>query len=143
MRDELEQLIYQKYPDMFKNYSQGLPGDGWFNIIDQLCSCIQNHINWRNKAIDDYTRRVATGEEIPEWMRKQNREPIRQVVVAQVKEKYGTLRFYYDGGDEYIRGMVTIAESMSAVTCEDCGAPGELRSGGWLRTLCSEHALKV
>ena len=45
----------------------------------------------------------------------------------QVKEKFGTLRFYYTGGDDRIDGMVRMAESMSAVTCETCGAPGKLR----------------
>lgn len=62
-----------------------------------------------------------------------------QVVVTQVKEKYGTLRFYYSGGDEYISGLVNMAESMSECTCEQCGAPGELNSGGWLSVKCDTH----
>ena len=59
-----------------------------------------------------------------------------------MKEKYGTLRFYYDGGDDYIAGIVHMAENMSARTCETCGAPGKIRRGGWIRTLCDEHAEK-
>jgi hypothetical protein len=35
--------------------------------------------------------------------------------------------------------MITMAESMSAILCEECGAPGERRHGGWIRTLCDEH----
>lgn len=66
-------------------------------------------------------------------------EPFSQVVATQVKEKYGTLRFYYNGGDEYIDGVVAMAESMSARTCETCGAPGELRGLGWVYTACDEH----
>ena len=62
------------------------------------------------------------------------------VRVSQVKEKFGTLRFYYSGGDDYISGLVSMAESMSAATCEECGKPGRTNSGGWLRTLCEEHA---
>lgn len=65
--------------------------------------------------------------------------PVR---IAQIKEKFGTLRFYYDGGDEYISGMVRLAESVSAFTCEECGCPGTLRGSGWLRTLCETHAPK-
>jgi outer membrane protein assembly factor BamA len=61
-------------------------------------------------------------------------------LVIQVKEKYGTLRFYYDGGDEKIDGMVRMAEAMSAVTCEVCGNAGKFRGRGWYYTSCDEHA---
>ena len=63
-----------------------------------------------------------------------------QVTLDQVKEKFGTLRFYYTGGDEYIGGMVAMAESMSGVICESCGNPGERVGGGWVTTLCKQHA---
>jgi hypothetical protein len=63
-------------------------------------------------------------------------ELVPQVTLDQVKEKFGTLRFYYTGGDDYIRGMVTMAEAMSGCTCESCGNPGERRGGGWVRTIC-------
>ena len=56
----------------------------------------------------------------------------------QVKEKYGTLRFYYHGGDEVIEGMVSMAESMTHRTCEGCGCPGEKRGNGWVKTLCDK-----
>jgi len=60
--------------------------------------------------------------------------------VAQIKEKFGTLRFYLDGGTEALYERVSQAEQLSAVTCEVCGAPGELRGGGWLKTLCDSCA---
>jgi len=89
-------------------------GDGWFNILNQLMGNIQHHIDWKNK----------------------NSEVVAQVTLDQVKEKFGTLRFYYTGGDDVIDGMVTMAESMSGVTCEECGSPGERVGGGWVTTLC-------
>jgi hypothetical protein len=67
-------------------------------------------------------------------------QPVCQVTLDQVKEKFGTLRFYYSGGDDYISGLVSMAESMSGVTCETCGNPGKTVGGGWLTTLCKEHA---
>jgi len=63
-----------------------------------------------------------------------------QVIATQVKEKFGTLRFYYYGGDDYCRGVESMAESMSAVTCEECGNHGKLLTQGWYRTLCEIHA---
>jgi hypothetical protein len=70
-------------------------------------------------------------------------QKIQQVVATQVKEKFGTLRFYYEGGDETIRGMVNMAESMSSVMCEVCGAPGELRGEWWRYTACDEHVMNT
>jgi hypothetical protein len=92
-------------------------GNGWFTILDQLMGNIQHHIDWKNR----------TEEVVP------------QVTLDQVKEKFGTLRFYYTGGDDYIRGMVTMAEAMSGVTCETCGNPGTRTGGGWIKTVCKEH----
>ncbi len=56
--------------------------------------------------------------------------------VLQVKEKFGTLRFYYGPYDDTIEAAVEAARSKSAGTCEMCGEPGSLRGGSWLKTLC-------
>lgn len=61
-----------------------------------------------------------------------------QVIAVQIKEKFGTLRFYYDGGDEAVKGIVSMAEAMSGCTCEDCGKPGKRTGNGWVRTLCND-----
>lgn len=65
---------------------------------------------------------------------------VDHVSVLQVKEKFGTLRFYYAGGDDTVAGMVSMAETMSACTCEVCGNPGKIRRTGWYQTLCDTHA---
>ena len=52
--------------------------------------------------------------------------------ISQVKEKFGGLRFY---ADPYLDAINDI-EDRSLTVCEDCGQPGEPRSGGWIRTLC-------
>jgi len=62
------------------------------------------------------------------------------VEATQVKEKFGTLRFYLDTplGDE-IDALVDKAEAASGVTCEACGCPGSLRCRkGWYSTLCDD-----
>ncbi len=142
-------------------------GDGWFNIIHALCANIQWHIDQsveRNANTIRYeAERVAAvagdftvydnfhPSLIPTYREHRHQELltekprvipeiIEQVTVNQVKEKFGTLRFYYSGGDAYIDGLVAMAESMSEVTCEECGAPGRVRRGGWLRCLCDTHA---
>lgn len=77
----------------------------------------------------------------------------------QVKEKFGTLRFYYEPlvAKKVVRDLmedaVTIAEQLSAATCETCGNSSRVSipdkgvkydptvglkvCGGWYKTLCN------
>lgn len=66
------------------------------------------------------------------------------IEVMQVKEKFGTLRFYSRPwqSDGPFETMVSEAESRSERTCEWCGAEGKRRPGGWIKTLCDEHAIR-
>ena len=58
----------------------------------------------------------------------------------QVKEKFGSLRFYTGGMSQACMDIVDSAEAESYTVCQDCGDPGVLRSGGWIRTLCDPCA---
>lgn len=70
--------------------------------------------------------------------------------IHQVKQKFGTLRFYWSAPDDVpedvlllANALVTAAETASASTCENCSAPGGLHSrGGWVKTLCVDCAFK-
>ncbi len=55
--------------------------------------------------------------------------------VTQVKQKYGTLRVYHNGGEEY-EALVDKAEALSAVTCEVCGQQGTMRDDFWVSVRC-------
>lgn len=145
-------------------------GDGWGYIIDVLCNNIQHHIDFKRKQrlrdlrFNRALYRALRGDDLPllkyfaidgkidkfaidnantakvSGHFKTPTEKVPQVVAQQVKEKFGGLRFYYDGGDEYIHGLVAMAESMSYVTCEVCGSPGRVYTDGWHATLCDKHA---
>lgn len=70
--------------------------------------------------------------------------------VHQVKEKFGTLRYYFwpsgeDVDHKTLDAMDAVtdgAERASAITCERCGATGFLRhtARGWVKTLCASCA---
>lgn len=70
--------------------------------------------------------------------------------IAQVKEKFGGLRFYLGTCDQQQFQLANQAESASFDICEACGAPGKVFSGGsgkvfsggWIKTLCDEHREK-
>jgi len=137
MKQELDEYLCKTFPKMMVNRNKGMQetcmcwgfecGDGWFNILNQLMSNIQHHLDWKNRES----------------------EVVPQVTLDQVKEKFGTLRFYYTGGDEYVSGLVRMAESMSGVTCEGCGNPAttsnvdpETGITGWIRTQCKPCEVK-
>ena len=58
-------------------------------------------------------------------------------IATQVKEKYGSLRFYIRNATDEAFDLIDDAEAESAITCEECGEPGDERSfGGWITTRC-------
>lgn len=129
MKAELQDKLYADYPSIFIQKDLDMTqtamcwgiscGDGWYDLIDELCANIQNHVeNFnRNKPEKDHIICQAT----------------------QVKEKFGGLCFYTYGGDEYIDGMISFAESMSYHICTECGQRSEKNESnrGWIYTLCN------
>ena len=91
--------------------------DGWYNILATAMKMIQSYI--------DMSKRLGDG--------------VEQVVFEQVKEKFGMLTIYYRGGDEYTKGVISMATAMSRCTCEVCGNPGYANKTGWIKTLCDKH----
>jgi hypothetical protein len=119
--DAFAKQMEERFPKMFANpYGGFCVGEGWWPILESLCANIQSHTDWWNKN-------------------RETRPVVEQVVVEQIKEKFGGLRFYYQGGDEKIQGMVRMAEAWAGRHCETCGAPGKSRDGGWIKTLCDHH----
>ena len=114
MRKELADKILQDYPELFAKTTPSV-GDGWFNLVNSICDIIKNHL-------DQY----------PEEIRN-------QAYVTQIKEKFGTLRFYMNHEDDFMSGVIALAEYWSGSICEDCGAKGVTRNVfGWMRTLCDK-----
>jgi len=117
MSPELTKKLLDKYPTLYnQQHFWGFEcGDGWYNIIDNLSGAIITYTN------------------------PQTEFNVFNVVIAQVKEKFGGLRFYADNTDRVVDGMIWLAEHMSENTCETCGNRGEMRGGSWLVTLCDKH----
>jgi len=141
MKEELQQKLFKSYPTLFaqKNLSikkscmpRGICcGDGWFEIIDLLCSHIQNRIENVKRNIDMKSEKRGVTL-VPVGMGYLKCE------VTQVKEKFGGLRFYVNSSDDYIAGLISFAEGMSYKTCSACGekSSNQVRRG-WIYTLCS------
>lgn len=118
MDKKLEAKLVDKYPTLYSRYG----GD-----IKETC------MGWGMSCGDGWFKLL---DEL-----SANLEPLN-VVAAQVKEKFGGLRFYIETCDEsaFDKADVFIdeAESESYKVCEICGKDGELRRGGWLQTTCDK-----
>jgi hypothetical protein len=147
VKEELENKLIEKYPAIFKEIGSdprhscmawGIEcGDGWYDIIDALCGSIDNAVGIANRS----------------W---QDTQPAFRLEVhaAQIKQKYGSLRFYVDIGwtgapldepaqlvvnkaSDHFYGATDMAERMSRRICESCGQPGRINEGfAWLRCEC-------
>jgi hypothetical protein len=156
MKEENELKLVKRFPIIFRDYKEdprNTPmawgfecGDGWFQLIWDLCENIE---------------KLAEGKDI-------------YIIAEQVKQKFGRLRFYYHPvseklskyrirnfmfqkrlGKEYhaisgirkkiwksveekIDDAINKAESDSGKICEKCGNPGELSGKSYVQTLCKE-----
>ena len=128
MNMELQNALCAKYPSIFREVG-GEPnqtcmafgiecGNGWHDLIDLLCDSITHHVESANQLYPQLKFAV---------------------VAAQIKEKYGGLRFYVDYVYDHellqdadamkrinkhidtITGMIHMVERMSIRTCETCG----------------------
>ena len=124
MTDPMDALV-AAHPALFAGELPAIPSHlpaGWFALVDRLCSDIEALLEHRAERF----------------------------VVMQVKEKFGTLRFYYewDGAEDAgadlqtahltdrLRPLIDEAREQSALICQKCGAPAVLKShGGWTAAL--------
>lgn len=135
MNEKLEQKLFDKFPKIFQKKDLDMSmtcmcwgidtPDSWYNIIQKLCEKLQ-------------------------WDTDNNNYP--QVVAEQVKEKFGTLRFYYGldniqklseerltHNEGYIEGVVSVYEDITSGICSECGSNKDVTSTrGWVRYLCGD-----
>ena len=84
-------------------------------------------------------------EEIREVLIKGNY--LNDYRIAQIKEKFGALRWYDEGVPESIyrelQDIIYKYEEISARTCFNCGKPATKISMGWIIPFCDECADKL
>jgi hypothetical protein len=126
MNQELVDKLIADYPEQFIKVKRIDCGDGWYNLISRLCKVIQYRI-YQLEA---------------ESYMKENAE-IMVFKWLQIKEKFAGLRAYCEDSDDYIRGAINMAESMSYSLCEFCGEHGDYsKRGNYVSTVCEKHRVE-
>ena len=180
MNKTLDDQICNKYPTMFRDRNKPVNetamcwgfqcGEGWFDIIDSLCEALTHTYTTSIEVDEEDGKRLGIEPSVYDGKTNYYCKIIQpQVVVDTVKEKFGTLRFYYHTELEekmsylketgkypeldkileryynYFDGIVHFAETLSERTCEVTGLKGEMHvtgggGSGWYKTLNCEYA---
>lgn len=115
MSPEKQQALFDKYPQLFKQKD-------WPPSQTCMCWGIECGDGWY-WLIDELCAELSTYNLVPE--------------IVQIKEKFGTLRFYVESATEEQDILIAFAENLSAVICENCGQMGATQTEkGYVNTLC-------
>lgn len=141
MNSELQNQLYEKYPQLFVNKNKtpmespmcfGIEcGEGWYDILSSLCWMIKQHE-------ENISERIRIRNKVGTQNDKEDLDYF-PVKFDQIKEKFGGLRVYFSGGNEYVEGLVGMAEAISYKICDVCGNKGEPNKDGWISTRCEAH----
>jgi formylmethanofuran dehydrogenase subunit E len=128
MSPELDEALVKDFPYLYADRHKSLRetgmywgfsvADGWEPLIRKL-----------SEKIEPIAKSMAESDSESDYPK-----------ACQVKEKFGTLRFYMTQSTEEINKFIREAEIKSASVCEVCGESGTRREGAWVKTLCDEHA---
>jgi hypothetical protein len=181
MKTELQEKIFSKYPKIFGDRTKPMTetcmcwglevGDGWYDLIDVLCESLTNTYTTSLELDEEDGKRLGVEPYVDRDGKASYyfKVEMPQVKASQVKEKYGTLRFYHyleldeaiislletkkypdlqstiDRFSNYVDGIIHFAETASGRTCEITGQPGELHAtggtrSGWLKVVNKDWA---
>lgn len=116
------------------------------------------HNRWTDEIPEDFDYSYTELDAMPDGWRKafgeQMCEEIREELVrvdylekyriAQIKEKYGFLRWYDFGGTEKMnREIIPKYAHLSERTCIMCGAPATKIATGWISPYCDACATQI
>lgn len=190
MNKNLENELYKDFPELFQEHTLDMSetcmcwgiecGDGWESLIRSMCKALatKKHITVLKKEKYPFQYKLEV------WLHNKCRKierllglpynklyqakfdryktiPSLGVKFTQIKEKFGTLRVYYDTYHRhtaedvqdvsekelskkleenigYIDGVISFAAWLSASICENDGKAGKLYTTGWWRTVCND-----
>ena len=114
MNDLIQDGLLARYPEILGSLADGIQcDDGWLVLLEALFDEITRHC-------------MSVGIPLPR--------------ARQVKEKTGSLRCYLSSKDDFIAGLVQMAEEISGWICEVCGEAGVMDvQDNVVRVRCLRH----
>lgn len=100
----------------------------WLHFIPTFTELDAMETGWKNAF------GIQMCKEIKVALKKNN--CLRKYRITQIKEKYGSLRWYDAGAPKEVYEIISKYEQISAKTCIICGKPAEYISKGWISPYC-------
>lgn len=127
-RIDLNKRLIKRYPFLeIKGWNASEHSDFSSTLLD----CMP--IGWRN------TLGIPLCEELREELIRIDPSLLNKYRVSQVKEKYGTLRWYADSYSDQMEDILTKYEDISQYTCVVCGKINvPIFDDGWISPFCIE-----
>ena len=147
-----DKYLVQKYEPLYRNRYEDCRKtamcwgfevrDGWFHLINELSNRLCGEWLMAKQSLEFMRIKGHYSDEKIKLAEQRVQYAYDTTPVAvQVKEKFGSLRFYTNGCTERHSGMIEMAEAMSSHICEVCGKPGRIVNiNGWYSARCPEHA---
>lgn len=143
---------YKEWINDLKNAQEGTPDHNRWLCIEYPFLIPRNR--WTDEEVEDYDFTWTELDAMPEGWRKLFGEHMCAEIAAilkkadyldkyriiQIKEKYGSLR-WYDAGvpvkiSEELDALIRFYEILSERTCIVCGAPATRITTGWISPYC-------
>ena len=114
--------LLNAFPQLYRGFQKSLHAsvisdfecnDGWFQILWDLSAALE-------------AEALKEGRDQTNWPQ-----------AIQIKEKYGSLRFYMDHASPAMWDLVQAGEEKSGLVCEMCGEPGKTYNDSWINTSCN------
>ena len=124
MNDDLQVSLFKDFPELYQDMESSRTvfifecGDGWYRLIREL-----------SEKLVDIIKSLKFDPDLPPK-------------ASQVKEKYGSLRFYMYWSTDEMETLINSYENLSEKICEICGSMGEINTKrNWLSCRCDNHRM--
>ena len=107
---------------------------GFFHAVPYYTELDSMPTGWRNAFGIQMCKEIkralidAGGRKMLHWYR-----------ITQIKEKYGSLRWYDTGAPEEVQKIIAKYEYISERTCIVCGKSADYITKGWIEPYCRKH----
>ena len=112
--------LKEQFPELTNKIYGFEHNEGWKNLILRMLD-----------EVDRYNAYSASND--PEYT---------PAYFVQIKEKFGGLRAYFEGGNDNVYKIVLKYEHESMTICEVCGTKENVKTRsnkGWIQSTCENH----
>lgn len=122
--------LCEKYPFLKIN---DLDGDPYaYTWLDDVPD------GWRKAFVEQMCEEIKQA-----LLEKGGEKSLHEYEIMQIKEKYGTLRWYDFNAPSKVQDIIDKYEDISADICIKCGESATVMTTGWIRPYCDECAKKL